>query len=400
MKLLLLADIPPCSNYTGGVVLAEQIRMMGEHDLAAFIVLNPDLTPGYYPDLDHIPMKIVEKPREAGLWDLGLDAAIERERINATVRCSELVEAAVAFGREHRIEGVWSILEGQTIVRMALRVATELGVPLYSQVWDPLSWWLKAHKVDPVNSVEALTRFDEALSGSRACATASWAMAEHYAVAYGTPCVPVISSLDPSVGQRPAPSLRDPNEVVIGMVGQFYAQDAWTALVDGLNDARWRIGTREVRVYYLGHEPPRTLPEDRLIYGGWMSQPDAIAALSRHADICYCPYPFDADFQEVARLSFPSKAVMYLAAGRPVICHAPLYASPAIYFNRNQAALVCGDVHASSIYEMLRWVVSHPEVYEKLCMASQQAFHDDFTTGTLRSSLRRFFSEPAQKAAK
>ena len=390
MRLLLLTDIPPSANYTGGVVLAEQLRAMNGHEVAVFVVLNPDLQPDLYPDLATLPLKIVPKPSEVGYWDEGLDVTIREESRRSAFARTELVEQAAAFAREHRVEAVWSILEGQTVIRMANTLAQALNIPLYTQVWDPPSWWLTAHRVDPVNCVEVLEHFDEAIRNSRACATASWAMADHYSRVYGTSTVPIISSLDAEVAQRPAPVLRSETDLVIGMVGQFYAQDAWDTLLSGLAEADWRIGRREVKIYYLGSQPPPNLPAERLVHGGWMSQPDAIKALSQHADLCYCPYPFQDSFEEVARFSFPSKAMMYLAAGRPVVCHAPHYSSPSGYFVKNHAAAVCAELHPSAIYEVIKWIVIHPTIYERFCIAAREAFQEDFTHLSMRRNIARF----------
>ena len=39
------------------------------------------------------------------------------------------------------------------MVRMARKVASGLDVPFRVQIWDPLSWWLRAHGVDPINRI-------------------------------------------------------------------------------------------------------------------------------------------------------------------------------------------------------------------------------------------------------
>jgi glycosyltransferase involved in cell wall biosynthesis len=391
MNLLLLADIPPCSNYTGGWVIAEQCRLLPPGSLCAFIVLNPQLQPLLSPDLSDMPMRIVDKPNEHGEWERGPEGAIAAENFKATVRRDELVAHAVAFGREQKVTAVWAMLEGQTIVRMALSVAETLGVPLYSQVWDPLSWWLREHKVDSENATAALEQFDATLRGSRACAAASWNMAEQYEKLYGTRSVAMISGYDSDAARTPPLELRRPDEVVIGMAGQFYADDAWDRLIGGLDAENWRIRGRSVRIFYLGGDPGR-LPPQHCTHGGYLSPPEAIDALALHADILYCPYPFRAEMAEVARLSFPSKLVMYAAAGRPIFCHAPYYASPAQYLDRNGAGAVCSSLDGRAVYEMLRWIVGDPAVYARLAGAAQQAFRTDFTRAVMARNFADFLS--------
>jgi glycosyltransferase involved in cell wall biosynthesis len=388
-RILVLSDIPACGNYTGGVVLADQFRYLPSDSLYSFVVLNEALIPEACPDLARITTKTVKKPQENWVAEPDRERAIAMETHNATVVTAELVAEAAAFGREHQVDAVFAVLEGQTIVRMATPLAKALGVPLYCQVWDPLSWWLDAHGVDQANAQHALDAFDDAIRASRGVATASQPMADLYARQYGARSFPVINSQDRSVARRPTPMLNSSDKLVIGMIGQFYADDAWKCLVQGLAEENWKVGRRDVHVYYLGHTPPADVPADRLINDGWMSQADAIDALSRHADVCYCPYPFDPKMEEVARLSFPSKAVAYMASGRPTFCHGPWYSSIAQYFSRSLAGVVCGDLDSGAAFRMLKWLVDDRQVYEDACMAARASFLRDFTKEKMRRNLEQ-----------
>src|SRR5580698_8037954 len=71
MKILLLTDIPPCQNFTAGLVLAQLCRFLPRGSLACFTILNPRLKPAYCPGLEWIPLAIVSKPNEFGqYWPL------------------------------------------------------------------------------------------------------------------------------------------------------------------------------------------------------------------------------------------------------------------------------------------------------------------------------------------
>lgn len=395
-KILLLSDIPPCSNYTGGVVLADQIRELPEQSVVAFVVLNPALQPEYVPDLHWLKIKTVEKPNEFWPAEIrGTAEAREGETRNREMAVPDLIRQAAAFGREQGVEAIWAMLEGQTVVRMAGALADELQLPLYTQVWDPLSWWLDAHGVDPENSAEAQQKFDYALNRSSGVATASWAMAEHYERRYSVYARPVINSQPAQVSRTPEPTMRSHDRLTIGIVGQFYADDAWAALVQGLADADWKVGWREVSFFYLGHEPPQNLPAERLVHGGWMDQPAAIAALSAECDVCYCPYPFRRSMEEVARFSFPSKLVMFAAAGKPIFCHAPWYASPARYVADRRCGVVCGDANGAAAVALMRWLTTHDDVYRFTALNSQRAFAADFQRDAMMSNFRQVIeSEP------
>jgi len=396
MKLLLLTDCPPCKNLTGGLVLDQLCRFLPRGSIACFAVTNPDIEMKLTPDLDWIPIRYARKPSElghqgpSGAGPAALKAAAA-ESYRRLVKVPLLIDQAVEFAREHKVDAVWTVLEGQTIVRMAVPLATRLGLPLFTLVWDPLSWWLSAHKVDRWNSRLALRQFDEAIARSEACAVASWAMAEHYEQTYGVRSVPVIASHDAGLAVAPPTRLRRPDEVVLGMAGQFYASDEWHGLVAALNAAGWRVGGREVRLKVLGHYVPASdVPEGRLDFLGWKSQPEAIKILANETDVLYCPYPFDPKMEEVSRFSFPSKLPLYFASGRPVLFHGPDYSSPGRYLTGKDAGLCCNDREGSAAVRALERLVTDPALYERLAVGSQRVFAADFTLDTMRAGFLSF----------
>jgi hypothetical protein len=269
-----------------------------------------------------------------------------------------------------------------------------LNVPLRTQVWDPLEWWLRAHGVDPLNRARDLALFDRAIRGSVICATASWAMAESYQTKYGTSCAKVVASLQRTLGRRPEPQLRMPKEVAIGMAGQFYADQAWNQLVKALNFAGWQIDGGRVVVRVLGNQRPEGVPDQNLDFLGWKPQEEVVEILSRTCDILYCPYPFEPRMAEVARLSFPSKIPTYLAAGRPIIFHGPDYAGPWRYLRERGAAYLCGSLEPSAVYNGLSHMVEDKALYAAIAKAAQDAFIADFTLEQMEKDVRRFLGYP------
>jgi hypothetical protein len=395
MKTLLLTDIPPCSNLTAGIVTAQMARCVPEGELAIFCVQNPHLAPALCPDLAHVPMKVVPKPNEHARRvvkgvPLGTAGAMAVETLKRQMLTPRLVRDAVAYGRAQGATSVWAILQGQTTVRMALGVARGLGVPLRTQVWDPLRWWLDAHKVDPLNARRDMALFDATLKASTACATASWAMARHYEERYGIPALAIIASLDPAIAHQPAPALRGGGELAIGMAGQIYAMQEWQELVAALEGANWQVQGRHVVLRVLGHIRPANVPEANLDFLGWQSQEDTVRLLSERCDILYCPYPFAPEMEEVSRLSFPSKIPTYLAAGRPVLFHGPGYASPASYLTERGAGIVTAGLEAPHVLAGLEQLCGDAALYEALALGARQAFLADFTLARMGELMARF----------
>jgi glycosyltransferase involved in cell wall biosynthesis len=394
VKVLLLTDIPPSTNYTAGLVLAQACRSMPHGSIVCFSIVNPELQNiELDPDLA-LPMEFAAKPAERGL----AEGAPFRESISylaEEIRCRlatpHLVRVAADFALRQNVDAIWAVLQGQTMVRVAGQVAHQLNLPLHTQVWDPLSWWLDSHAVDRWHKKRSLAEFDDIMKRSKSCATASWAMSKEYETRYGIHCVPLIACHARDEGLRPEPKLRRGDEVVIGMAGQFYAEQEWQHLIQGLNAANWMVDGRQVRIKVLGHYVPSSpIPEGRCEFLGWRPQAEAICLLSEQTDILYCPYPSQPSLAEVTRLSFPSKLVTYFAAGRPVLFHGPDFASPALFLAQRRAGLGVVGIGPPAAYNALYRLVTEPALYAEIARNAQNVFETEFTLEQMKSRLLDF----------
>lgn len=395
MKLLLLTDIPPNRSFTAGLVLDRLCRFLPEGSVACFAVVNPEIDVSLSADLPGVSVHYVDKPREralAGARRSFLIGAAERLRglYDRHLATPHLIEEAAAFARREKVDAVWAVLQGQTCIQMAEPLARQLGVPLFTLVWDPLSWWLQSNGTDEATNRATRAAFDRAISASRAVATASWAMTEEYDRTYRVFSVPVIASHDRAVAQRPEPRLQRDGELTIGMAGQFYARDAWDDLLTALNAAGWSVRGRQVRILVAGHSaPPGEAPAGRVQTLGWLSHAELVRRMSE-CDLTFCPYPFDPALDEVSRLSFPSKVVAYLAAGRPVVFHGPRTASPARYLVQTGAGVVSYGPKAAAVFNVIDQLVRDPELYRSCAEGAVRAFERDFTLETMRENFYSF----------
>jgi glycosyltransferase involved in cell wall biosynthesis len=393
VKLLLLTDMPPCRTFTAGLVLDQLCRFMPRGSVACFAVVNPQLEGRLSPDLSWIPIAYTAKRDETAFrvlpGKLSVLSAYCVEAMRRRYIVPRIVCQAVDFALENEVDAVWAVLQGQTVIQMAVDVADRLAVPLFTQVWDPLSWWLLANHIDRLNRRAALADFDRALRRSKACAVASWAMAEEFKSRYGTFTVPVIASHSSEIARRPDLSaVCTATEITIGMAGQFYAGTEWLALIRALNMAHWRVSDKSVHIIAVGPTlPPGDIPPERIDYLGWKAQDEALRILS-DCHILYCPYPSDAALAETARLSFPSKLTLYLAAGRPVLFHGPSFSSPACYLAEHGAGLCIDSKLPSAIYNGLVRLVEDTALYRRIALSGQAAFQRDFTLDAMRD---RFF---------
>lgn len=401
MKVLLLTDIPPCDNYTAGLALEKLVRLLPAEDIVLCSVINRKSSPVIPDDLQRIPSLTLQKPNEAGVRFLprggGAVTAYVFELFQAVRTSRVLLPKIIDFARENCVEAVWVVLQGQTMVRLARPLARALGVPLFTQVWDPFGWWLREHRIDDWTRRRLLAEFDRVILHSTACATASWAMSETYTQEYGVRNVPVIAGLPRELAREPATQPHPGDEFVIGMAGQFYAQAEWYSLIHALDQVGWAIAGRRVRIRVMGGEfHVSTHAPGNFEYLGWQSQAETIRLLAE-SDLLYLPYWFAEGYREESTNSFPSKLVTYFAAGRPVFCHAPDYASPAQYLARNDTGYLCASLEASAILKMLEHAVTDGAAYAKSARNGSACFLRDFTPERMKESLLDFLAlKPAR----
>jgi glycosyltransferase involved in cell wall biosynthesis len=365
LKILLITDVPPSKAFSGALFTDRLCNFLGKDTLAAYIVVNPVLkdTP-VSPDSAWIPMEYCTKPNESGIFTafrkygfffiiLSQLLTFLKETYVSLFRIPRIVSRIAIFGKKHKVDRVWCILQGQTMIRIALKSAKKIGVPLYTQVWDPPQWWLKENSIDRITTNKILKLYAKTLKESRKMAAASINMTKIYMEKYEANTVPVIPSLNPAAIITPVIE-NNKEHIIIALAGQIYALDAWNSLLEAMDSVDWNIKGKKVKIRIMSYYLPNISGHSarNIEFLGYRGQNESIRLLSE-SDILYLPYWFDVNYDDVVRLSFPSKLTSYLAAGKPVLCHAPDYSSPADFISENNAGFVCSSMDKSEILKSI-----------------------------------------------
>ncbi len=382
-------------------MLDQLCRMVPREDISCFVAKDPLFKVGISPDLSWIPHRIINEPR-------GYSSAIGKLLPGTPGQCAgfiaelarnffidkTVIDQAVRFGKNYRVDCVWAVLQGKTTIISARKIAMKLGVPLIVMVLDDPSWVLDAVGLDKYSKKKVLAEFDKAIKHSIACGTASRAMADDYSKRYGVKTIVFWGSLDKKMAREPALSPNGNSQLSIGLAGQLYATDEWNAFLAALSSANWRISGRDVKVYLIGDLDYVDVPcGARIEKLGRMSLDETIKTLSG-MDIVYCPYFFGENREVVAKTSFPSKLTAYFAAGRPVLFHGPKYASPAKFIEENNAGICCYSLESGQILEKLALLADDNELYAKLTKNGTKAFLKYLTLDNLKSALTSFLGAP------
>lgn len=395
MNILLITDVPPCKEFSGSLLTDQLCRFLPEGSVSCFVVSHSSLNNiKASPDLTFNDIEYTLKLRETvpgqipckfkPLFSCGL------ELYNSNYAINNIIDRAVRFGERVKPDLVWCILQGQTMIRLALPIALALGVPLNTQIWDTPEWWLSANQVDKYSSKIILSCYDKTISASDCCGTASFAMSDTYKLKYGVNTVPLIASLDQKFAEEPAISLNASDQIVIGMAGQIYSLQEWNLFLDALDSVDWTIAGRKVILRFFGYQFSISGHKKvNIQYYGYMPQHELIPLLSK-CDILYCPYMFSSEHEITARTSFPSKLTSYLAAGRPVLFHGPEYSSPAIFLNKYNAGHLCTSLDKNMIINSVIKLIEDEEYYAKLAQYGHRVFLEHLTIEALKINFLHF----------
>lgn len=390
MKLLLFTDIPPSTNFTGGIYLANLLSALPVENISCFNLLNPIFSPEIPQAYTGMPMQVFNKPREdRGNSRIGFILSPLYESYNSTIIYPKILDAIAHFAEKMQPTAMLVSLQGQSMIRLARPAAHRLGIPLYSMIYDPPGWWMRAFKVNRFTARTVLNEFGAVLRESVQVFTASWAMSEFYDRTYGIHSTPLLPSLAQEIARPPADEPVSKNEFSLCMAGQLYAKEEWKALLGALHELNWTLNGKKVKIRLLA--PYVELLADgkpaNIEFLGWRPQEETIRIFEQ-TDLLYCPYWLNPEFSMESRLSFPSKLSAYLASGRPVFFHGPEDSSPGKFLKEHDAALMCHTHNTAEIIRLLQGIDSDTARYAQLAHNGRKAFDQHFTMENLHSVVR------------
>ncbi len=389
-RVLLVAGVPPCTNYSGGLFL-DRILAASGYPAGVFTIQNPHLkpqVPSHYEE--RVPIRAVTKPNE--LYDSSDSEVRRKEQAIVEEIIPALTSQLIAFAREVGAEEVWIVLEGQTLIRVAHQLLLSSELPLRVQVMDPPGWWLRAHNIDPETSAEVVDQFGQVLRSARSCAAASWAMSDAYRREFGVRTVPVVPALDPALALPPAQSPR-PRSIRIGFAGQPYAMEEFRTLVKAMAKLRWNTWWSAVELHaFADGIPPVGSGEEVIVKRSWMPQAELIPELAQ-LDLLYVPYWFSEEYRHEANLCFPSKLSTCLATGRPVIFHGRADSSPGRFLRSGSAAFFCFRQTSEALYDLIEFAVGSQQSYSEIAQNGRVLFDRHLVAPRLEASFSDFLSD-------
>lgn len=388
MNIMLLTDIPPCTNFTAGIVILELVKSLLKdgHSLKCAAIMDPSLNPEIPENISsHLKIQFYEKPRENwGHNKFGEVKSFVMNNYHANVTLNKISSQIKDDFINYNFDIIWSVIQGQTMIKLVRKVSSKFGLEYVSQVWDPPEWWLKEFKFDNFTHKSVMNEFSRLLKDSKCCLAASWNMSEFYSKEYSSKCIPVVPGIQDKFGQ-PVMKNECTDEFVIGFAGQIYASTEWNALVAALDIINWEHNGKKIIVELFGRAFNLYFNNKaNIVLNGWDKQDNVLMRL-KEFDLLYCPYFFSEDYKLVSKYSFPSKLTSYFSTGVPVLVHGPNYASPVEFIIRNGAGYVCNSLDPNAIAEVIKSIIESNSRHE-VGLAGYQAFLNNLTDVTMKQS--------------
>jgi hypothetical protein len=376
-KLLVLTSSPPGCFHGGGVVLDEILRRYPRDRYVSFSVnaLPRGADRRQAPEsLRGIPSRTGPLVPRLGLrgarfympvlWAIGFRGV-------ASLR----IRQAFAFGQRHGVELVWAELQGDALV-IAQRVADRLGVPFVGTVWDDPEGWFADYGYDRFSRRFLWGKFRGALRTARNLSTAGEAMQRAYESEYGVRSVILRHGFDTLA--TPPERRRDDEGIEIGFVGSAYGRETWNAFLSAVQylNGLSRLPHIRLRVFG-GGDFPYKCDGVQIEVRGWQPADRMLRELAE-TDFCYLPCWFEPAKRRHAELSFPNKFETYLAAGRPVLFHGPVYAGVAAIIRQYGVGLCLHSLDEKEIVPALERLSTDSAMMDSFARAARVAFHTEF----------------------
>jgi glycosyltransferase involved in cell wall biosynthesis len=117
----------------------------------------------------------------------------------------------------------------------------------------------------------------------------------------------------------------------------------------------------------------------------------AIPEIHRQADLLFLPLAFTSPYPELVRISSPSKIGEFLAAGRPILVHAPANSFIATYFHEHQCGLVVDHDDPKLLAQGLERLLSDANLRRRLCANALERAVVDFSLPAATAKLAALF---------
>ncbi|OCT11122.1 hypothetical protein A8709_05385 [Paenibacillus pectinilyticus] len=391
--VLLLTDVPPCTNYSGGIFLNQLSEILINEKVNLYGVFMPP--PGLNIKFDQY---VINQMNYRILNHLHDDYINETEKEYYLNNIEIIVNNTVEFILNNDIKMIWCYIQCENILRILDEVYKKTKIPYTVQIMDPIEWYMKERNFNDEKKQDLLKLFDTVINNAYFCFTASQNMNQIYKAKYQVNCDYITVSNEENNFLYDN-KLRDQNQIIIAMAGQIYCTDEIISFLQALENMNWKFRNKNIIFKYFGKFVSEihgnifgNYSSENIIFMNYLPQSELDIELIK-CDLLYCPYFFSNDevFKKISIESFPSKLITYLNTGIHTVVHGPDHCSPASFLENNNCGYVINSLNVNEIQSQLELILADIPSSQILENA-KKTFKANFTKDIISSKFLKAFN--------
>jgi glycosyltransferase involved in cell wall biosynthesis len=393
MKFALVSNVLPPSETSHATVIH---RLLRDFDPATYCLLSPrEYVPGKQPNYSGwLPGKYYYLPPVFQLrrgYRLGM--RLIRERVNLAMGIVLRGRAIARILKREKCDALVVCTGGNEILDFpAGYLASRLvGARFYAYLLDQYFDMVAALVGKSfVQRLEPLL-----LKGASGVIAPNEFLRDEIRRRYGIEAVVIHNSCDLSVYENArgseeygaAPGHGEVRIVYTGAVGIVH-YDAFRNLMAAIN-----LLDRKNMKLHLYTAQPRLDLEREGIHGQMVyheHEPvSAMPGIQQQADILFLPLAFNSPYPEIVRTAAPGKMGEFLAAGRPILVHAPADSFLSWYFRKHECGLVVDEDDPAALARALGTLLHDAAQSKRLSERARERATTDFALPTARDRFAR-----------
>lgn len=384
MKIALLSESLPPSASGQAVVLR---RLLGDWKAEEYCLLSQhapdDAAQGRLPGrhYQYAPHSQLRRGHRFGL-------ARVREALNISLGIRARARQVTEIARRERCTAVVACTGDIFDLPAGYLAARRLGLPFYPYIFDHYSYreWRDSVRRFLTRRMEPVL-----LKGARRVIVPNEVLGDDLRKRYGVDSVVIHNSFDIKPYEA---LLKEPVAPANGEVKIVYTGDIYEAHYDAFRNLLGAIellGRGDVKLHVYTSRPIDELVQFGIrgpIVRHEFKSATEVPRIQREADLLFLPLAFSSPYPELVRTSATTKLGEYLAAGRPVLVHAPKDSFVAWYFRTRDCGLVVDRPDAELLAGTMRKGLEDAALQQRLGARAWECARTDFDIATAQAKFR------------
>ena len=395
-RLLVVSSVLPGSENVGGIILGDLLKAYGLKDVCLFHLppVSEDDQQRYGElgiSIEMVHASVVPKSRKLA-GRLGSITRLIEYQTRVRPSLSKVVAHVVRFARAESVSRILLVLDCPVALWIGKALTAGIGIPVYALVWDHPDYVLTRYGVDRYTKSRVIRSFAECIRGSVRTAVVSEVMQQEFSERYGANAVILRHAVSTAASEYPRTSqvIGGSDAIRIGFAGSCYALTAWQSLLDALCILDWRVGNNPLILRTLGDDMRfRVKSKASIEHLGWRDVSETVRLLSE-CSVNYLPQPFESWLDPLSRYSFPTKFSTYLAAGRPVLIHAPAFSALTSFCETRSVGPVTRTLSPQGLADALKGICTDSAAYQKARQEVRRLAGGEFSVATYRDRVLAF----------